>query len=195
MANFKKQLPLIVVIILATAFLGAIINNGQTKEGVGGGGGGFTGTVAVQDLIGTKSVPTQGATSTSAQESGCDGCRKTTSTEVIFLENADTVTLGFQMDATTTDSSLGWYFETSNAADCQVDGPWAIRTTSTEMLGADFQQSPGNTTPTDSLTPGVKGRMVWEQTISGINASCLKLTTYFASSTDDSSIWVSASLK
>jgi hypothetical protein len=201
MQKLKEQLPLIVIVILATAFLGSIIFAGfervapRQTAGVGGGGSGFEGGEAIRDIIGTKDVPTQGATSTSANNSGCDGCQVTTSTRVIFLQNADTATVQFDMIASTTASEANWYYEVSNSPTCEVDGRWFVRTTSTEMLGADFQQSPGNATPTDQLIPGVKGQMSWEQTISNLNTNCLKLTYSFASSTDDSSIHVSVALQ
>ena len=194
-AKFKQKVPMLLVLTLAVGFIGLLVFSLRVPAGVGAGGSGFSGRPGtdIQDIFGTKLNPIQGATSTLGQLEPPN--QTTTSTHVIFLQNADTVTFHFDMTATTTVSNFNWYFEVSNAADCEVDGPWAIRATSTEMIGADFNTTPGNATPTDILTPGIIGSANWTQTISNLNSSCLRITGSFASSTDDSFIHVSASLK
>lgn len=195
MSQIKKHWPVTTLAIFAIIAFGSIFYLASAERVAGEGGAGYEGRQGIVDIIGTKANPTQGATSTSANNSGCDSCQTVTSTQVIYLQNADTITLNFDMTPTTTVSSFNWYFEVSNAADCEVDGPWSIRATSTEMVGVDFNTTPGNATPTDSLIPGIDGRITWNQTISNLNYSCLRVTGSFASSTDDSSIHVSASLK
>lgn len=200
--NFRKKLPGFLALTLAAAFIGLLVFSLRVPAGVGAEGSGYTGREDVLNVIGTKAVPQPGATSTSAQISQCDGCGNTTSTEIIRLQNADTIDLQIQWNSTTTSSTLAWIWEVSNAADCEVDGPWFIAPTTTGVLLATPQvtATTGKSYYTDIRTAGdaladEQGLHFISQKITGLNASCMKISFNRASSTDDSRLWVSAILK
>lgn len=198
--NFRKKLPGFLLLSVIAAFIGLLIFTLQVPEGRGAEGSGYQGSEDVLNIIGTKAVPQPGATSTLGQLK--PPFQTTTSTEIIRLQNADTIDFLIQWNATTSSSTLAWIWEVSNAADCEVDGPWFVQATTSEILVSVPQvtATPTRSYYTDVRTVGdaladEQGLHFISQKITGLNASCLKFTINRASSTDVSSLWVSAILK
>ena len=180
--------------ILITAVVGMFIILMLSATGVINGSdnlGGYNDpTAEVIDVIGTEASPTQFATST------CAGCTSLpTTTSVFFTAGYSFVDFNSKHIATHTVSDLHGTLYFSNDDDCQAS--------TTDPTIAWFQESERSTASGVSTLrqnskawteARVKGANYLNWGVTEINARCIKAEFYTNSTTDDSYLWVEASI-
>ena len=138
----------------------------------------------------------QGATSTASSITGCAGCQTPTTTGYVWLEGADSVSFQWTFRPSTTDSTIGYYYEITNDSDCTITALYnVIPTTTPDLLVAgtrniNFSFLDADGLPLNTVEPGAIATTTWSDIITGINGSCIRVTASFASTTDDSLVWL-----